>query len=1188
MATYTLTGITGSSAILTGQVRTGGPRVVDDPVLQAGAQLLGTLRRPLSIISGEIAVAALVEGGLPLSIPPLIAPTAELDSAFDLFWTSHDPTIGAPLLDGFVRRSDSGTHKIVFGDAVVTAVLEGALTLNASIAGDVVVTPTLFQTYVAIDSALLTVAPSLLGEPAPLGAQRSPPMVLFDGTNFLQRSASDSALNPSASFTVSVTFDPELILQGVSSVLASKNNETDTQAGWKMEWDASTGLVTFTVFGAADGSISRVRPTATAIRTRARVTAAVSSGGDITLYLDGVQDQGSQVDSGSFTAPNASTEPFALGAEEPSNGGANVFRGAIYDFAFWDTELGAPQATQLLPDGFVKDVGSANLQVYYDSSAIVADPVNGELSGWVDTSAGLPLARAVPDPVYVLAADSGITPQAPPLPFTHNAGALLFDRSPIPPDQNLTTLHRLDPTARWRLWSPASITPQITSYFRQYRGDITVTVVLSRVNGANDIEILSFRGIRVQYSSSSNVFIVLGDDNVGSTNTVIDFPGIGMPNGRTEPSSEVVPSGSIKIFTIRYNSFTETVDLFDGTTLVRLRVETPNQAANETRTTLRLADFGDFRNVLIVPACLSADQVAQMVSEFNPSGYLLTDLSRFQPGVLEPYRISAPPITPFRDSQVGEAIVNPPASATSASGKLFFAHRDGIDPSSVLLHLPKSGGGTMDYADNGSGALVAQAGAQAVSSSSIYYVNEPATGQIVLSLQPTDGDLITLVDGYGFTQTYEFESGGGVDVGHVPITIGADVAATATNLRTAINNDGFLDIAASGSAGTIDLAQVTTGASGNTTITETGANISKTDFSGGIDAGSWFLTITGGGLQFDTLSTGTADYDWLSAGINSVGALIPFDYIELPLNRLYLVSAQATSHLYADSLYIIKDGFEDETDLGMNDAFIDPQPVVVSVTADSTHRVTAVANAGPTNAGDVITWWEVELVSGDTEVVIVADYFQPNNFGINRNQTDQFDIPLGQDFNEKRIRFVVQAVTDASQIWRSLFFRMIGDEFDNAPETIVTITQPGTGTDVDTGDLITTEETAQLILAREATPVVFIEPQDDNSRYKLAPVFKARSRRGNELGFLPVLDDFYTIGSTYQTYTVRDGDIGFPDGIAVRFYGSGFEWAWWVIAYANAMIDPDQEMFAGQRLVIPPRTALQSFLARASITTLST
>lgn len=75
------------------------------------------------------------------------------------------------------------------------------------------------------------------------------------------------------------------------------------------------------------------------------------------------------------------------------------------------------------------------------------------------------------------------------------------------------------------------------------------------------------------------------------------------------------------------------------------------------------------------------------------------------------------------------------------------------------------------------------------------------TGQLTFSGQPADGDTV-VING----TTYEFESGGGVGAGNTAVTIGGSLAATLTNLDTAV-----ADPRVSVTGTTIDFAQTTSG-----------------------------------------------------------------------------------------------------------------------------------------------------------------------------------------------------------------------------------------------------------------------------------------------------------------------------------------------------------------------------------------
>ena len=1203
MVEYLVSGVTGGSAILTGDLRKGGVPAVDDGLLSVTVGLLGSLRTTQVSVQGLVEVTAALSGGLLDSFPFLGDQVVEVEGGFDLVWASHDILFGTAELTGHLRLGNSandGQPASVFGEVDAVAALTGGLIVNLAVADDssLVVAPLLSQGYNFSDeggSTLLEVTPVL--EPSdPFlipDAPRSPPMVLLDGTNPLARPSSDSALNPSGAFSVSVTFDPEVAQPGVSCVVVAKHNLTDSQAGWLLEWDASTGIATFTAYGDATGTISVSRPTSSAVRVRTRLTATVSAGGDVQIYLNGASDQGSLSTAGSWSAPNASTEPFSVGCDEPSNDGTNRMKGAVYDVAVWDVELSSGQVAGLIPTGVMPSALTGDLVAHFASEDIQATPVSGLFAAWIDSVGSLALSPLDPasfERIVVYSALSGTGPTQPPLrpAQRHDALTLLDQILDIDPDPALATTHRLDLSLSWRLWSSGSLTPQILPPFRSYRNDITITVVLSRVSGSTDVVILRFYGIRFEFNSSTGVRVIDGDDSGGSTNRLITYDSLGLQNGRVEPTSSVVPNSSVVIYTLRWNAYAEELDLFVSGIRVATRTVQTGQSAFSQEAGLICADLADFRFVEVFPACLTDEQIQQSLLGFMPSGYATPWVSSFNRFHATPFAVVDRVHRPFRDDQALELVL-PPSSATVASGVLVYRTGGGIEQSTVTIELPKSGGGLMSYSDNGAGVFVADAGAQPVASSFISYTGTAATGTVSLLAQPADGDTVSLVSRDGTVmRVFEFDSGSSVTGGNVPVTIGSDRDETAQNLRDAINVIGLLRITASGSAGTVALAHDDPGVPVDALISVSGANLSSINFASGVEPGAWSITITGGGLEFatDADRRGLAAYTWVSAGENPVAALIPFDKIEQLLTQHYLTLWIDASFGYVDAPYIVKDGFDEDEIDGGGEVFIDPQPTVVNVTADATHVVTATANAGPTNAGDVITWWEIELVSSNEELILVADYFQPNLFSTNRNHLDTFQIVDGQNLNERRIRFVIQAVSDASQIWKSLFFRMIGENFDNDPPTIVNVPTTDSGGDFDVGDLLTSEERAALVLARRARVATPIDPQSAESRYKTTKVFSGSS--GYELGLMAVLEDFYSVGTDYLTHVVVSQDIGFLDRIAVRFYGPGFEWAWWVIAYANALADPDLEMFEGQRLVIPPRTAVQRFLNRQPVTTLTT
>lgn len=96
-----------------------------------------------------------------------------------------------------------------------------------------------------------------------------------------------------------------------------------------------------------------------------------------------------------------------------------------------------------------------------------------------------------------------------------------------------------------------------------------------------------------------------------------------------------------------------------------------------------------------------------------------------------------------------------------------------------------------------------------------------------------DGEKITLIDAAGRTVVFEFDTNAAL-TGDVAVAPGATHLTSAAAFAQAVNDHPTLDITAvDAGSGVINLTQGTVGTAGNTTVTETGTNITKTNFSGG-------------------------------------------------------------------------------------------------------------------------------------------------------------------------------------------------------------------------------------------------------------------------------------------------------------------------------------------------------------------
>lgn len=98
-----------------------------------------------------------------------------------------------------------------------------------------------------------------------------------------------------------------------------------------------------------------------------------------------------------------------------------------------------------------------------------------------------------------------------------------------------------------------------------------------------------------------------------------------------------------------------------------------------------------------------------------------------------------------------------------------------------------------------------------------------------------------------------------------------------------------------------------------------------------------------------------------------------------------------------------------------------------------------------------------------------------------------------------------------------------------------------------------------------------------DSRYKDTPVYAATG--GPMFALFEAPAEFTQVQTDARRHRVHQHEIGMLDALAVRYYGPTQESLWWAIALANAILDPE-EMYAGQVLLIPPRSAILSFISR--------
>ncbi len=138
-----------------------------------------------------------------------------------------------------------------------------------------------------------------------------------------------------------------------------------------------------------------------------------------------------------------------------------------------------------------------------------------------------------------------------------------------------------------------------------------------------------------------------------------------------------------------------------------------------------------------------------------------------------------------------------------------------------------------------------------------------ATGTITITGDPVDGETMVIADGAGNTDTYEWESGGGVGGGNIAVTItGGDNNAMATALQVAIAGSGTAAVTAVDAAPAVTLTNDVASAAGNVAITGTPTNVTIAGMSGGVTLASGLATLETTNFIFSADQTGvTVDYD---------------------------------------------------------------------------------------------------------------------------------------------------------------------------------------------------------------------------------------------------------------------------------------------------------------------------------------
>lgn len=438
----------------------------------------------------------------------------------------------------------------------------------------------------------------------------SPPLVLFTGTNYLRRLTNDAALSGGTDISVAVTFDPNLVSAATSGTVIAKHNPGNSQQGWIVSYDSSTGFVTVTLHDAATGGAVQSRVSTVPIRVRSVfVFTFAGATSDLQLYVNGVSANGTNT--GAVTNLSASTEPLAIGADSASTAASNIIKGGFYHASVWRVVLTSAEVATILHNGVTPAALKSapyNLVANWEAAAISATPTS-VYSAWIDTVASM----------NFLAVNSPLA-QGPTgnLLVTNRWDTSLADTG-TPGGQGLTSTYTL--SGQFRIWGSALTQPQRATGYRQYKNDITIVLRARKVTGTTNAAFIRLYGLHLEYIlSSKELFAFVGDDT-SNTNQ----------NRRFSFGFNLFPvEGTPADIVLRYNAADDNIDVFIGSTKYTATIATTN--SNTTVTGLFLAGSSDFAAAAVVPACLSDAQVAQLIANIQSNSFLVYSADVFQLG----------------------------------------------------------------------------------------------------------------------------------------------------------------------------------------------------------------------------------------------------------------------------------------------------------------------------------------------------------------------------------------------------------------------------------------------------------------------------------------------------------------------------------------------------------------------------
>jgi hypothetical protein len=850
-------------------------------------------------------------------------------------------------------------------------------------------------------------------------ASASPAYVLLRSEQYLRRASNDVTMNPTTSFTVSVTLDPEAFGSSADGTVVAKSRTDNNDRGWRVEYIASSGHLKLTLFGALDGSIYVARETAAAVRTRQNVTFTYSTANGMHAYVDGAASDGTSTSAGSFTSGAASAQPLSIGADGVTNGGGavNVWKGQISMVTVITAEASAADVSGITADGTITAAMLANgaLRAYWRHDTLTANASN-DFTAWVDSKASLALTAVI---------NSGVkTVKAQPTTGSAILAMNLWDvnlNDLALGGQGLTTTYSL--SGGYRLWAAATVVPQIASSWRSYMNDFTMIVRCRKVTGRTSATFIQRRGVNLTFTlASGEVYCIVGDSG-SSTNKRISW------------GFNLFPvEGQEAVIVLRYNSVEKDVDLFINQFKYTKTATLTGQAANETTTGLFVSDSSDFVYAVQTAACLSDAQVDAFVLGLSTLVYGPVGNDGYAPSyVLRPdVVLEDSPVPGPVDADLGYADETLTWTTTPVSvgglTQLYVSAIDNpyvpkdVDPDLLAYDeghpgdpLPAITSATLSA--SGNVTAIGAAGPYNCPRSKTWWEISVRAGEFMAIGSPTGGrDFYyarnTVSD--SFQAGPEFDASGsqirlavqpynnaGLTFYSAPVGLSASVPTDPdpTMVSVTINSAGQMTAvcgAGPTDAGAFDVWY------------EIEQTLSGNDYlrMGPIVSGEVFAT----NRQFTQVVALGSRTGWTGKRVRLV---------------MRVAAAPAIS-------------FTSDTATLTDYTYTNPSPAITSVTVAASRVVTAVGTAGPTTAGTCSTWWEIEFTAGT--FLSVIDKRTGVDCTTLQTITDNFTLPAGLSVQGKKIRFVVQPDVDPSVTYTSAFQTLSDPVYTSPTPTITSAT----------------------------------------------------------------------------------------------------------------------------------------------------